>query len=127
MIVRDDLLHDAEKISGLDDFGDVPFREALDVLVDSFNYDARFEGVVEDRAVEMLTGVLVKRLRLVEDRKQHPAIAEEVITAPVFIVGQPRGFDAPARAARLRRGRPGSAVLGAVGTVAAAGAGDLRH
>jgi hypothetical protein len=38
----------------------------------------------------MLTGVLVKRLRLVADRAQHPAIADETITAPVFIVGQPR-------------------------------------
>jgi hypothetical protein len=35
-------------------------------------------------------GVLVKRLRLVDDRNRHPEIAGEAITAPVFIVGQPR-------------------------------------
>ena len=90
MIVRDQLLDDATKISGLDEFGDVPFLEALDVLVDSFNCDARVEGGVRDRAAEMLAGVLVKRLRLVDDRRQHPEIADEVITAPIFIVGQPR-------------------------------------
>ncbi|HZP29599.1 MAG TPA: sulfotransferase [Acidimicrobiia bacterium] len=90
MLVRDRLLDDAAHLSDLDDFGDVPFLDALDALLDSLNRDARVEGVVEDRAVETVTGVLVKRLRLVEDRKRHPAIADEVITAPVVIVGQPR-------------------------------------
>jgi len=90
VIVRDDLLTRATELSGLDDVGDVPFLEALDVLVDSFNRDARVDGDVQVRAVEMLTGVLVKRLRLVDDRKRYPGIAEEVIAAPVVIVGQPR-------------------------------------
>lgn len=90
MIVRDQLLDDARALSGLDDLGDIPFVEALDALVDSLNRDAQVDGAVRDRASETLTGVLVKRLRLVDDRKQHPAIADEAITAPVVIVGQPR-------------------------------------
>src|SRR5450755_4052630 len=90
MILRDQLLEDATKFSGFDDFGDVPFLAALDALVDSFNLDARVEGVVQERAVETIMGVLVKRLRLVDDRKHHPEIAEEAITAPIVIVGQPR-------------------------------------
>ena len=90
MIVGDELLEQATTLSGLDDLGDVPFLDALDALVDSLNRDARVDGDVRDRAVEMLTGVLVKRLRLVADRAQHPEIAEEAIAAPVFIVGQPR-------------------------------------
>jgi len=90
VIVRDQLLDDARALSGLDDLGDIPFVEALDALVDSLNRDAQVDGAVRDRASETLTGVLVKRLRLVDDRKQHPAIADEAITAPVVIVGQPR-------------------------------------
>jgi hypothetical protein len=90
MIVRDQLLARAQERSSLDDYGDVPFIEALDAFVDSLNVDARVEGVVEDRAVELLTGVLVKRLRLVADRTRHPEIADETITAPIVIVGQPR-------------------------------------
>ncbi len=90
MIGRDQLLDGATALSGLDDFGDVPFLDALDALVDSLNRDARVDGEVRDRAAEMLTGVLVKRLRLVADRAQYPEIAQETITAPVFIVGQPR-------------------------------------
>jgi hypothetical protein len=90
MIVRDQLLEDATKLTGLDEYGDVPFLDALDALVDSFTLDARVEGATQERAVETIMGVLVKRLRLVEDRKRHPEIAGEAITAPVFIVGQPR-------------------------------------
>jgi hypothetical protein len=90
MIVRDQQLEDATKLSGLDDFGDLPFLEALDALVDSFNLDARVDGMVQQRAVDTIMGVLVKRLRLVDDRKHHPEIAEEAITAPIVIVGQPR-------------------------------------
>jgi hypothetical protein len=90
MIVRDQLLAGAQELSGIADYGDVPFIEALDAFVESLNVDARVEGGVEDRAVELLTGVLVKRLRLVDDRTQHPEIADETITAPVVIVGQPR-------------------------------------
>jgi hypothetical protein len=90
LIVRDQLLDQATSTSGLDDFGDVPFLEALDALIDSLNDDAHVEGAVQDSTAGMLTGILAKRLRLVNDRKQYPEIAEEAITAPVFIVGQPR-------------------------------------
>jgi hypothetical protein len=90
MIVRDQLLDAARQRSGLDDFGDVPFVDALDVLVDALNHDAHVEGAVENGAAETFIGILVKRLRLVDDRAQHPGIGLEEITAPVVIVGQPR-------------------------------------
>jgi hypothetical protein len=90
VIVRDQILDQATGQAGLDDFGEVPFLEALDVLVHSFNTDARVADDVEVRAAETLTGVLVKRLRLVNDRSRFPEIAQEIISAPVFIVGQPR-------------------------------------
>jgi hypothetical protein len=90
MIEADRLVAEAIETSGLDDFGDIPFREALDVMVDSLNRDAKVEGAVGDGAAGMLKGVLGKRLRLVDDRKQYPEIARETIAAPVFIVGQPR-------------------------------------
>jgi hypothetical protein len=89
-IVRDQLLEAACESSGLDDFGDVPFLEALEVLVDSYNYDVDLAEPVRDAFVAMLTGLLVKRLRLVDDRARHPEIAHEVVSAPIFIVGQPR-------------------------------------
>jgi hypothetical protein len=90
LIAQDMLVEQARLLAGLTDFGDVPYLEPLDIIVSSLNDDARVEGVVRERAVEMLTGVLVKRLRLVDDRKRHSEIAAEVIRAPIFIVGQPR-------------------------------------
>jgi hypothetical protein len=90
VIVRDELLDQAAERSDLGDFGDVPFLEAFEALVESLNREARLDAAAEARAADMLTDVLARRLQLVDDRKQYPAIAEEVITAPIVIVGQPR-------------------------------------
>jgi hypothetical protein len=87
---RDDLMAAAATQTGLDDFGDVPFHEPLDVLVESLNREAGLDDVRERAAATTLTNLLVKRLRLVGDRKTYPAIADEVIRAPLFIVGLPR-------------------------------------
>jgi Sulfotransferase family len=87
---REDVLEQAVELTGLDDFGDIPFLEPLEVLVYSLVHDARIEGPALERAREMLTGVLTKRLKLVDDRKHHPEIQKEEITRPIFIVGQPR-------------------------------------
>ena len=90
MIVRDQMLDAAVALTGLDDWGEVPFLDALDVLVGALNAEAGLASDGEARAVEMITGLLVKRLRLVADRTANPGIADEQVTAPVFIVGQPR-------------------------------------
>ena len=90
MLDRDRLLADATERSGLDDFGDVPFLDALDVLVESVNRDAGLEATTAAQAAEVFTGILQKRLRLVADRAAHPEIADESVTAPIVIVGQPR-------------------------------------
>jgi hypothetical protein len=87
---RDDLVARSVELTGLDDFGDIPFLEPLDVLVHSLVHDARVEGPARDRAHEMVIGVLVKRLRLVDDRKRHPEIEQEKVVQPIFIVGPPR-------------------------------------
>jgi hypothetical protein len=89
MIVRDQLLDDARALTGLDDFGDVPYVDALDAIVDAMNVP-RVGASARDGAADMLTGILAKRLRLVADRAQHPEIADETVAEPVFIVGQPR-------------------------------------
>jgi hypothetical protein len=76
--------------TGLDDFGDIPFLEPLDVLIESLNREAGLEGERESAAAATLIGLLTKRLRLVADRKRFPEIADEAIAAPLFIVGLPR-------------------------------------
>jgi hypothetical protein len=89
-IARDELLEAACQATGLDEFGDVPFLDALDALVDSYNHDVHLADPVRDAFVAMLVGLLSKRLRLVDDRARHPLVTREAVTAPIFIVGQPR-------------------------------------
>jgi Sulfotransferase family len=87
---RDALLRTAIEQTGLDDVGDVPYTEALDVLIASWERDAR----LDERGYAAVGGLVVqmfaKRLGLVNDRRQNPGIADERIVAPVFIVGLPR-------------------------------------
>src|SRR4051794_7608029 len=87
---RMQLMARAEERAGLSDFGDIPFEEALDVLVFSLEREARLDEARRQKTAEMLIGMLVKNLRLVEDRKRFPGIAQEIIKAPIFILGLPR-------------------------------------
>ena len=84
------LMEQAHRGTGLDDFGDVQFEEPLGVLVDALTREARLDDTRRAHAEATLVSCLSKRLHLVQDRKTHPSIADEVITAPIFIVGLPR-------------------------------------
>jgi hypothetical protein len=84
------LIETARAQTGLDDLGDIPYAEPLDVIVDSLNREARLDEAREQAAATTLVGLLAKRMRLVDDRKRHPSIADEKIVAPVFILGLPR-------------------------------------
>jgi hypothetical protein len=83
------LLAQASYETGLHDFGDGQFRGPLEALV-------RFLGAgglgADDRraAFGQVVRVLGWRLRLVEDRKRYPGIADERIEAPVIVIGFPR-------------------------------------
>ncbi len=87
---RTRLLDIAFERTGLGDLGDVPFAEPMDVLIEALECQARVEGQRRANAAETLIASLVKRLRLVADRAANLSIADERITAPVFIVGLPR-------------------------------------
>ena len=84
------LLDKACAQTGLDDFGDDSFREALRVLLRAYETEAELSFVgricVHGDSVRLLNN----RLRLVADRRRHPAIAAEVIRRPLFITGLPR-------------------------------------
>jgi Sulfotransferase family len=87
---RDELLAKASAQTGLDDFGDIPFIEPLGVLVEALEREAKVEGELRVGAETTLVGLLTKRLGMVNDRKLYPAIADEQVTAPLFILGLPR-------------------------------------
>ncbi|TXH05910.1 MAG: sulfotransferase [Nevskiaceae bacterium] len=75
---------------GLKNFGDLSYRQALAVLCDSLNREAKLSdfgrGLLEHKFVELL----VNRLRIEEFFRLHPEIDHEVIAPPIVIVGLPR-------------------------------------
>jgi hypothetical protein len=84
-------LEQAAARAGLDDFGDLPFRAGIDALLwalehESGNPPERLRPV----AAELVLPALVKRLRLVDDRKRYPEIAAQRVRAPIVITGLPR-------------------------------------
>ncbi|MBU4446941.1 MAG: sulfotransferase, partial [Proteobacteria bacterium] len=84
------LLNKACAQTGLDDFGDDSFREALRVLLRSYETEAQLSFVGRICVHGDLVRLLNNRLRLIADRRRHPAIAAEVIRRPLFITGLPR-------------------------------------
>jgi Sulfotransferase family len=80
----------SRRTDGLDDLGDGPFVEPLALFLDSLDRDARLNDLGRLIARERALLHTVNRLNYVNDRKQYPAIADEEIVAPLFIIGFPR-------------------------------------
>lgn len=85
-----ELLEAACRETGLDDFGGDEFREPLRLVLHGLETEARLTLVGRLVARHDLLGLLTNRLRLAEDRKRHPGIADQRIGRPVFIIGLPR-------------------------------------
>ena len=80
----------ARKKSGLDDFGEGDFFEALSRLLESCQRDAELNLVGRLALRADILHCLRHRLLLQRDRTLHPEIRQEQVVAPVFIVGLPR-------------------------------------
>jgi hypothetical protein len=85
-----DLLDKACAATGLDNFGDLGFREGLERLVDSADREAR----LNDAGKAMFDGqcimLLTKRLEIEDWYTRHPEIDEQEIVAPLMVLGLPR-------------------------------------
>ncbi len=80
----------ARRTGGLTDFGDGPFLKPLGLFVDSLESEARLNEMGRLIARERILLHVVNRLGYVNDRKRFPAIADQRIVKPVFIIGFPR-------------------------------------
>ena len=87
---EDSLLEAACRATGLDDFGGDEFREPLRLILGGLQTEARLTLLGRLAARQDLLGLLTTRLRLAEDRKRYPGIAEQRIERPMFIIGLPR-------------------------------------
>ena len=84
------LLDEASRRTGLSDYGDARFRAGLDVLLESYDAEARLNPFGRMNVREELLGVLSARLALIDQWKRNPDVLEAPIERPIFIVGLPR-------------------------------------
>lgn len=86
----DKLLAEAETTTGLNDWGNLEFIEALTVLRDSVIKESQTGDTGLETFDGIATSTLIKRLKVIEDRKQFPEISREEIRSPLIVVGLPR-------------------------------------
>lgn len=84
------VIENAEKTTGLSDWGGEAFRGALDRLFESIESESGLDPAHYPRIEAAQAFVLGNRLKIVEDRKRFPGIADEVIARPIFVLGLPR-------------------------------------
>jgi hypothetical protein len=90
MLSAEQLLDDARREAGLDDYGEMGFAEGLQVLATSINDEAGLTPEREAAVRRELLRVLVNRLRMHDQVVQHPEILDEVVRPPIFITSLPR-------------------------------------
>ncbi|MEZ0175032.1 MAG: sulfotransferase [Candidatus Reddybacter sp.] len=84
------LLSAAVKAGRAEDFGSDDFREPLQQLLASLEEGDNLHPFGRFYIKQMLVGLLVNRLKLVELWKHQPQVLNERITAPLIILGLPR-------------------------------------
>lgn len=86
----EDLHASATKITGLTDFGDDPYLDGLELLLDSYASGAGLTPVGNKGTRALLRGALAARLLSEAAWKQHPSYADVRVERPIFVTGLPR-------------------------------------
>ncbi len=87
---EESLLLQAQTLTGLSDFGDTGWQEPFRVLIQALETEAELTLMGRLMARSDILHWLSSRLKVVDTLKQTPAILEEKISEPLFIVGLPR-------------------------------------
>ena len=85
----DEVIAEAIEQTGFEDFGEPPFREGLEVLLETYDRNVRDpEG--RERCRQRVVTQLATRLKCENAFQAIPEYAEQEITAPIFVTGLPR-------------------------------------
>ena len=84
------LIKQAKKKTGLQDFGDKSFRDGLEILTAELGVHAQLSQIGQIAAYFNLLDHLCVRLRLVNFRENRPEVARQNIKQPIIITGLPR-------------------------------------
>ncbi|NND66238.1 MAG: sulfotransferase [Halioglobus sp.] len=87
--VADELIEEAKEQTGFSDFGEPPYREGLEVLLQTYDRNVRDpEG--RQRCRQRVVTQLATRLKCENAFQTIPEYANEVVSAPIFVTGLPR-------------------------------------
>lgn len=87
--IVEELIAEAKGQTALEDFGSPPYREGLDVLLETYDRNIKDpEG--RKRCRDRVVMQLATRLKCEHAFKTIPQIAEQEIVAPIFVTGLPR-------------------------------------
>ena len=85
----DALIEEAIEATGFSDFGELPYREGLQVLCETYDRNVQ-DPAGRKRCRDRLVNLLSVRLRCEHAFSKIPGIAEQEIPAPIFVTGLPR-------------------------------------
>lgn len=84
------LIEQAQRETGLSEFGGDTFREGLEILVKAFNEEANLNDTGHAALEDRILMHLKQRLEVEDWYRRHPEIDEEEIREPLFGVSLPR-------------------------------------
>ena len=90
MATIDDLAAQASERTGLNEFGDLSWRDGLGVMLDSLEHTPGVLETGREFFLSMCVDFLASRLRFVDYLEAHPEVRDEVIERPLVILGMPR-------------------------------------
>jgi len=85
--MADELVAEACRQTGLDDFGSDSFREGLAIYCDSLGAEAGLSEIGTLAVPAAVVSSLSNRLRVVDWARRHPEVASEAIDAPLVVIG----------------------------------------
>ena len=87
---RDELMETARRTTGLSDFGPDDFIEPLDILLESLDRESGLTLLGRILVRGELLNLLQNRLRISDLMKREPAVLDQKIERPLFVIGLPR-------------------------------------
>lgn len=86
----DAVIADAVAMAGVDKPDLAPFRENLEMLIGCINAEADLRAEAVPRVQRQLAQPLRNRLQVSDWVRRYPEVRDEVIEAPIFVIGMPR-------------------------------------